>query len=491
MKRHELKPDGALNLRMLPEESRHALVIASGRNGLVLSRYGDHVWNLSPHIHTRNKAASNKIIDFSSPQFADGSRLTDPQHAGLLEGVKALLYVRLSQNSPHSGKPLSGITAIGLWMSLCPLLRWMVDAGYGSFAALTSEACLAYVDHSRNRSVWEHSSNGRPDKKLTATTLYNHFVCVEDLWHFREFLPDALKEHPWPGQSAGSLAGVKKGGTDRAAKTEQIPDRLMSILMQEALRYVMDGYGDQLLACCNAHAEGKPINEHLTRLGLITWQAVRAEVTRLHTTCYIVIAGLSGMRDSEMASLETGCYYEHEGWDGAVYGWIKGYTYKLEEDPKPVEWMVPPVVKNAVDMITQVTAPLRDELEHQIDTLEAKLRDLPYLNPTHRQQDEETLREMKEHRHACSSGNHSGTAESVFSTATPYGFASRTLPGTSTCRCRQKTWRRCWTKPKSRPARSGRSHRTSSAGPSLVMWPAASWVTCATYANTSNTGRWT
>lgn len=145
MKQNVLKPDGALNLRLLPEESRHSLVISSGRNGLVLSRHGDHVWNLSPHIHTRNKAASSKIIDFSSPQFADGSRLTDPQHVGLLESVKALLYVRLSQNSPHSGKPLSAITAIGLWMSLCPLLRWMVDAGYGSFASLTSEACLAYV----------------------------------------------------------------------------------------------------------------------------------------------------------------------------------------------------------------------------------------------------------------------------------------------------------------------------------------------------------
>ena len=400
MKQNVLKPDGALNLRLLPEESRHALVIASGRNGLVLSLYGDHVWNLSPHIHTRNKAASSKIIDFSSPQFADASRLTDPQHAGLLESVKALLYVRLSQNSPHSGKPLSAITAIGLWMSLCPLLRWMVDSGYGSFASLTSNTCLAYVEHSRKRPVWENCANVRPDKKLTATTLYNYFVSVEDLWHFREFLPDALQEHPWPGQSAGSLAGIKKGGTDRTARTEQIPDRLMGLLMKESLRYVMGGYGEQLLACCNAHTKGKSVNEHLAQLGLSTWQAVKPELNRLHTACYIVIAGLSGMRDSEMASLETSSYYEREGWDGAVYGWIKGQTYKLEEDPRPVEWMVPPVVKNAVDMVTQVTSPLRYKLEQQIATLEAKLRDVSYLSPTNRQQDEETLHEMKQKRHA-------------------------------------------------------------------------------------------
>ena len=37
MKRHGLKTDDTLNLRLLPEESHHALVIASGRNCLVLS----------------------------------------------------------------------------------------------------------------------------------------------------------------------------------------------------------------------------------------------------------------------------------------------------------------------------------------------------------------------------------------------------------------------------------------------------------------------
>ena len=400
MKQFELKPGGKLNLRLLPEESRNPLVISSARNGLVLSRYGDPVWKFSPHIHVRNKAESSKIIDFSSPRFTDGSCLTDSQHAGLLDAVKALLYVRMSQNSHHSGKPLSAITVIGRWMGICPLLRWMVDAGYGSFAVLSSETCLAYVDHSRNRHVWEHSLNGRPDKKLTPSTLYNHFVCVEDLWHFREFLPDALQEHPWPRQTAGSLAGVKKARNDRTAKTEQIPDRLMSLLMQESLRYVVNGYGDQLLACRNAHIEGKHANEHLTRLGLSAWQAMKPELNRLHTACYIVIAGLSGMRDSEMASLETGCYCEHEGWDGAIYGWIKGYTYKLEEDPKPVEWMVPPVVKNAIDMITELTAPLRHKLERQIAALEAKLMDLHYLNPAHRLQDEETLREMKQNCNA-------------------------------------------------------------------------------------------
>lgn len=399
MKRHEIKPDYEKNLRALPEELRSHLVISIGRSGLVLSRYGDDVWDFTPYIHTRNKAACDKKIVFSSMCFADGSRLTDPQHIELLAGAKSFLYVKLTCNSPRSGKPLAGMTVVSLGMILRPLLRWMAGAGYGCFNNLTSEACLAYVDHSKNRTTWEHSTGGRKGKKLTASAFYKIFVCVEDLWNFREHLTDALTEHPWPGQSAGSLAGVKKGGADRDAKTEQIPDRMMSELMQGALRYVADGYGDLLLVCRIAHDEGRPIHDHLTRLGLGNWQAVREEITRLHTACYVLIVGLSGMRDSEIASLETGCYYEHEGWDGATYGWIKGYTYKLEVEPKPVEWMVPPVVEKAVEMVTRITAPLRDELEKQISTLEVNLRDISYLNATLRQKDEEVLYDMKKQRH--------------------------------------------------------------------------------------------
>ena len=399
MIRHEIKPDYEKNLRALPEELRLSLVISIGGSGLVLSRYGDPVWNFTSYIHTRNKAASEKKIVFSSLQFADGSHLTDPQRAHLLAGVKAFLYVRLTCNSSRSGKPLSEITVVNLWMNLRPLLRWMVGAGYGCFADLTPEACMVYVNHSKNRTTWEHSTGGRKGKKLTAVVFYSYCLCVEELWNFREYLTDTLMEHPWPGQSAGSLAGLKKGGTDRYAKTEQLPDRLMSKLMQEALRYVAGGYGDQLLACRNARDENRPIDDYLTRLGLEKWQSVRIEITRLHTACYIVIDGLSGLRDSEMASLETGCYYEREGWDGATYGWVKGYTYKLEVDPKPAEWMVPSVVEKAVEMVTRITAPLRDELDIQIEAMESKLSGVSYLSATLRKKDEAAVHEMKKHRH--------------------------------------------------------------------------------------------
>jgi integrase len=395
VKRNAHKPEYEKNLKKLSKESRQFLVISIGVSGRVLSNFGDDVWDLSPYISARNKSACDKKIDFSSIQFADGSRLTDTRHAVLLAGAKAFLYVRMSINGTRTGKPLSGISITNMWRIICSLLRWMVGAGYGRFVDLTSEACLVYIEYSKNRTTWEYTTGGRKGRQMSGNVLHRYFSCIEEMWYFRDHLEDTLMQHPWPGRSLASLVGVKNSCAFRNAKTEQIPDRLMSKLMQGALRYVVDGYGEQLLACREARENGKYIKDHLSRLGLKNWPAVKEEITRLHTACYVLVAGLSGMRDGEIASLETNCYYEHDGWDGATYGWLKGYTSKLEVDPKPVEWMVPPVVAKSVELVIRISAPIRDELDKRIRIIENKLRDNCYLNTALRQKDEEALTEMK------------------------------------------------------------------------------------------------
>jgi integrase len=391
-----VKPDYVEDLRQLSGYQRNVLVISIASAGHVLSRYGDDAWDFSPYIYTKGTPNNTKKINFSSLRFSDGSCLTDPQHSFLLAGVKAFLYVRLTVNSSRSGKPLGASSITPLWQRrLRPLLRWMVKDGHRCFADLSSEACLMYVAHSRGATAWEYNNNAcRKDVRLSAMTLRDRFACLEDFWTLREHLPDALTNHPWPGQSPALLAGFSKGGCKDTA-TEQIPDRLMAKLVQGALRFVTDGYGERLLICRAAREAGHPVD---SQLGLGNWWVVNSEINRLLTACYVIINAFSGMRVSEVLSLETSCYDEHEGWDGATYGWLKGTTYKLEEDPKPAEWMVPPVVVKAVKMAVRVTAPLRGELEKRIASLEAKLLDIRYLDDSVRRKDAEALHEMKRHR---------------------------------------------------------------------------------------------
>lgn len=397
------KPNIAKNLRELNEGQRNGLVISIAYSGHVLSRYSHNLWDLSPYIHTKGTLKASKRIDFSSLKFTDGSCLTDPQHSLLLAGVKALLYVRLTVNSPGSGKPLKASSVYRLWgNTLRPLLRWMTAVGHRCISDLSPDECMAYVSHSKAATAYEHNtsrSKGGKLGRLSPKALNDRFSTIEMLWTFRGYLSDSLVKHPWPGLSAGALAGYRyNNGNDTT--TEQIPDRLMVQLVRGALFYVADGQAERLLACRDVRAAGNPIKDHLKQLGLKDWGSVSDQIPKVLTACFIIINAFSGMRVSEMLSLETSCYYEHEGWDGATYGWLKGITYKLEHDPRPVEWMVPPIVGLAVQVATKATEPLRKEMEQMIADLEAKLHSVVYLDEALRNNDLETLNEMKIHRNA-------------------------------------------------------------------------------------------
>lgn len=386
------------NLKVLTPDQRNALVVSIAEDGHILSCFGDNVWDLSPYIHALGTSKCLKKIDFSTSKFKDNSKLIDQEHCLLLAGVKSYVYIRLMVKSPQKGKPLGGSSIMSMWVQhLRPLLRWMVDYGYSCFADLSPDACMAYVEYTKNTSYRDLNNGRRKKVSLSAKTLNRHFSCLESLWHFREHIEDALIQHPWPNMSAYSIAGYSTVGGENI-ETEQIPDRLMSKLVQGALYYVEEGYGTRLLDCRDAKESGDSIKSHFTPLGLKNWKQVTIEISYILTACYIIIDAFSGMRASEVLSLKIGCYYEHEGWDGATYGWLKGITYKLEEYPKQVEWMVPPVVERAVNLAVRTTAPLRIKLEMMISELEDKLRNVKYMNENLRQNDSQALNEMKKQR---------------------------------------------------------------------------------------------
>jgi len=396
----KIKPEYANDLFRMTITQRTGLVISIRSNGHVLSCYIDNIWDFAPYLDIKSRGLNKTKIDFSLLEFNDGSFLTDPQHSLLLAGAKEYLYVRLTVVNPMSGKPLSESSLIGLWQSnLRPILRWMVENGFRCFADISSEACLAFVAFSKESTRSEFNKNKGGVDQLTADTLSLRFSVIESLWTFRGHLSDTLLEHPWPGHSAISLSGCSKFG-GRDTTTEQIPDRLMSKLVMGSLNYVSSGYGERLLDCRDAYEEKSSIEGHLTELGMVRYPQVLKEITKLRTACFVIISAFSGMRISEVLSLEMGCYYEHVGWDGADYGWLKGTTYKLEEDPKPGEWMVPPVVQCAVNLATRVSAKLRDTLENKISALDLKLHKAIYLDELSHNKDFDELNKLKQNRNA-------------------------------------------------------------------------------------------
>ena len=265
----------------------------------------------------------------------------------------------------------------------------MADKGFTCFSKLTPAVCIDYVNACKK----ETNKRGKPHPPRT---LAARIAPLETLYQFREYLLDAPPEHPWPGQSAFSLAGVDSRASQCIGKTEMIPDRLSKKLAKGSLHYIEER-AEELLMHRSEQLAGKDDAEYWGKAGYKGRQQFQKELGFLLTSCYVVIDQFSGIRDSEMASLDTDCYYEHEGWDGATYGWIKGMLYKTEEDPTPGEWMVPPVVAKAVEVATKVTAPLRAKLQARIEELEARIASAAYLSEEQKSQDVEDLTDIKKH----------------------------------------------------------------------------------------------
>lgn len=412
-----------VDIRTLGASTLPDLVI-SRRGELVVSRFKHPSWDLSPYIRTRNTRGATIRFDVT---FHDGSVLTEDRHATLLHASKWFLYERWRVKGPHSGKNISAKTLFNNWSQLRRLLKWMIRNGVSSFAEMTSERCLCYANESKGS--LKDSSRGIAMQILT--TYYD----------LRDYLKDRLPAYPWGSTSAFLI--VKGGGPVRrqaaeGAATQIVPARILQLIARNALDYIetraesLLNARDEILEIRKQEYQ-KLIDVHRTRYprgfssiykseeaylgvrlghlsaaqskevvssyGLRSLDHLKEEIVHLRTACYIVCAVFSGMRDSELASLEVGCFAEKVGFDGENFCWLSGKTYKLEQDPKPSTWMVPKIVGKAVAVATRLGAPDRTATIKRIAELKASL-DNPTVLDIARQRLTKELHECLRHQNA-------------------------------------------------------------------------------------------
>jgi integrase len=380
-------------------------VIVSRQGNTVVSRYGDEVWNLAPYVAPRNTMGVRIVFSYT---FKKGGRLTEPRFAPLLASAKRFLYTRWRVASGKRGRPVSASTIVANWAQLKKLLAWMTDEELTSLSKLTPDHCARFAS----------SLVG----KLQPGTVASILGTITNYYELGNHLVDRIPEYPWKIQDGGTTRLARGGHQSRLqswkqATTEVIPQRLMSRLVRTALDYI-ENRSDSLLALRDqlavhatrrlarvkaAHRKTYPkgfSSVYATEAEYLQFKANhqssteerrliaehgyqrRPEVTidllHLRTACYIVCAAFSGMRDSELASLEVGCFVKRKGFDGETLFWLRGTTYKLEDEPKAAEWMVPEVVGKAVAVATRLGEPVRAQGDERIKVLEraAKARTL-------------------------------------------------------------------------------------------------------------------
>tara|TARA_R110002124_G_scaffold147630_1_gene312941 strand:- start:9755 stop:11704 length:1950 start_codon:yes stop_codon:yes gene_type:complete len=366
----------------IKKEHNNDRIISYDNLGNVLSKFSSEVWDFSSYIHNLNAAPSRCMIKFTS-KFKNGTTLLDSENKQFLEEVKEYLYVRFHIVSPQSGKTLTPQSLIGNWHNLKSLINYLHSQNLNSFTQVTPKLALRYVEFIKS------GINNR----ITSAMMLKHFSILEKLYLFKSELNNTINEHPWPNHTAYFFANEEDQSQTKAfQQTPRIPDDLCATLFTSALSIIEDkspkvinvfkymndlidlDFDEQILKNNrtkalsdkrpHVHAEylilkkygvKNKIKKKLLDNGFINLTEYKKILTLVRTACYIVIALLTGMRNSEIASLKRGAFYKSKGWDDEEYCWLKGITYKLEADPKPAKWMVPESVELAIKHLTNMS----------------------------------------------------------------------------------------------------------------------------------------
>ncbi len=337
------------------------------------SRLSDDIWRLD--IDVPGFRSDQKIWRWAV-RLADGSRLTDPQHAALLQACKRFLW-SLASDPPEGHVRAAPSTLLARALSLAILVRWMSSAGFRSFADLDAPALDQFRSVLRAR-----RGRGARAAALTPGTLRDHLAILKLLYVQRAKLTDALSFEPFPGETAGVAAGLT-----RASKgwIPFIPDGLAVDIIAKALHWV-EHEADAILGLRDAFEDAYVIGEdrgfgrhHCQTLGrraidaspvispggrpVVSKYNLDMVVRHLHTACFIVIAGLVGMRMSEILSLKAGAIEHRQlGESGIAQAYLVARLYKtaVQRGGREERWLAPAPVVRAVEVLERLTAPVRE-----------------------------------------------------------------------------------------------------------------------------------
>jgi integrase len=238
-------------------------------------------------------------------------------------------------------------SVLRIFQGLRKFIQWSYDDGLRSFDGLTVEICALYREYVTSRLTF-HGVSKRLSGGAIASLLQPLRVVVAYLaLTRREFADDA--------QTYRDVTDW--GDTSAEFPTLRIPDEFALPLMQAAISYVTDA-GTALTTLHNAvvrlarlstaqrvgdkarvahrhrrrlaHERGYTIQLGGERidLSLVTGGELLRLIRLLETACYIIIAGLTGMRVSSIGSLQRGCLLTKPARNGRVLLLLSGLLFK-------------------------------------------------------------------------------------------------------------------------------------------------------------------
>nr|WP_289073130.1 tyrosine-type recombinase/integrase [uncultured Halomonas sp.] len=318
----------------------------------VLSRCGDDVVILPDSLFAAGTKDANKRLHF----------LRVPQ--AFRETLKACMVLYILKGMEGRTLP-RGATIHSFFNQSRTFLTWLYDNEIVRLRDVTPLVSQQYVEFCKGLTGYK----GSP---LSSASLVQRFSAVETLHILSQQSGDPMPQ-PWQESSANHLAGHAGQGNSRLqeAKTKCIPDSILGPLFQSAVDWL--DRADEIISVRDQvqewQSKGKSRKFIQPRLGNLNWtQAEVSEAERhLCTACMCIILVTSGIRVSELCSLENQCAYKTLDEEGEPFHWMRGTSYKTGAGAS--EWLVAEITHRALAVAERLAQPLQAQLDQRISDL--------------------------------------------------------------------------------------------------------------------------
>lgn len=313
---------------------RDAIVISAIVNELgetlVLSRFGDVQWDLRPFFDQANVARSSKFInwDMSLPR-------------ALIDDSKAITYAWFKRGLPKSRPPIArGITTFAV-VSVMPFLRWLASVGVSNFSEVRPIHISNYIYLCKE------------ELKLRPLPMYGRLRVIDFLWIFSADTLHPISSYPWGDSSLWRICGIGevKGveSVNRGVgRTDIIPPAEQSKIFNYCEKIVHE------------------MKTELAMNGIAYHPSDHRIIIRCRNAVLYIVSITSGMRNDEAIGIEVGAW-RREVRDGVLFCWVSTIEHKTGKGK--VEYLVPELTLNALELFAKYSVPLRKELEVEIRKL--------------------------------------------------------------------------------------------------------------------------
>ena len=362
-----MNPQSTRALRSGPVVQR--LVGCNGDNPQVsdVSRFQDDVWDFSNE--DRNPARGNGEKTLCWPFRLPHDRLfTDARFRSLLTALKQFIYAL--RWHPIDSAPFSASALPSIFQRAKRFIDHLV--GYPApilrFKDVLPHHCKDYIE-------------GLLHSGLSPNYKYHCLNVLRKLFTYRRVMTDGLVIHPFDGESVRQVVGYGYA-SQLARQTEIIPDEILGPLVRASLEYV-DRFAPYLLNTCERVEEIRKqrrnfmnrsrrcVREHAPAAyglkgskfenGLASVRQLNIELCYLQTACFVLIAFATGMRVSEILSLQAGCCETQKEPGQADLVWLRGRVFKMQgvPDGRRTKWLGGPVCAKAVAVLERLGRQVR------------------------------------------------------------------------------------------------------------------------------------